>query len=844
MSAGAIRAGRAFVELFADRANLSKGLAAAKAQLQGFASSAKSIGSSMLAAAGTSAVPFVAATTVFAGFEHSMARVKALSGASGEDFDRLRQKALDLGAQTEFSASQAAGALQFFALAGFGVKDMLAAVGPALNLASAGQVEIAEAADITAKIMAGMGIAAEDVGGAVDVLTKAMTTANTDILQLGDAMKYVGPIAKSAGLQFEEVVAAVQALSNAGIQADMAGTTLRGAILSLANPTAEAQTELDNLGIAVADAQGDFRPLVDIVRDFQGAIAGMGSAEKLRVLGNIFSQRQATGFAELIAVGGDKLAEFTRRLEDAGGTAEKVANTQMDTLKGDAIIALSALEGLGITVGEAFGEDLRAGTRGITTFINAAGEWVKENREVVQTVAVAVGVVGGLGGALWAVGYVASLSAGALGMVISVLSGVAAFGAPVAAVTTTVLALDHAFGGVELGIGDLVDSALPSLSKAWSKTTASIVGEISALNTRMSGVTTAALEALKAGDVEAAANAMLAGVNAEFTRFVAQGKEVWLDFTSFVEELFAAATDRIAESFVALWARIKTQGRQNANEFGHDVREGAAPAIDKLAQGLAPLFAGGDGDRLGQQRDAIEAAKEDAARLRQIRGETKLSDKAAFQAERDALTKTLKEDQERRRKDREADLERRREAIKAGVVKADASSAVAQQAAGMADAADAAEALATASVTLKELAEQNQDEIDRLLWGIVQAAARKVDFDEGNPADASLALADAQRHFDGAADASLALADAEKEFAKTVAKSPPKGGPGGSPEENGAETVAKQITGTWSGERLGALGASKTAAEKTAKNTEEMVKVQKEVLSETKRNRPEPLPWS
>ena len=234
-----IRAGRAFVELgVSDR--LTRGLKRARQRLQAFAGGVRRIGQRMVAASAAAVTPLAVGATVFASFEQRMARVKALTGATGKDFQRLSDEARRLGETTVFSASQAAEAMSFFALAGFKVDEILKAIGPTLNLAAAGQLEIAQAADIAAKIMAGMGLAADDLGRAVDVLTKAMTTANTDLAQLGDAMKFVGPIAKSAGIEFEELVAAIQLLSNAGIQGEMAGTTLRTALLSLTSPSEQA----------------------------------------------------------------------------------------------------------------------------------------------------------------------------------------------------------------------------------------------------------------------------------------------------------------------------------------------------------------------------------------------------------------------------------------------------------------------------------------------------------------------------------------------------------------------------------------------------------------------------
>src|SRR5690606_21948473 len=217
----------------------------------------------------------------------------ALTGAAGPDFEKLEERAKELGRTTVFSASQAAEAMSSFALAGFDVQQILKAIGPTLDLAATGQIEIGQAADIAAKIMAGMGLEADQLGHAVDVMAKAMTSANTDLEMLGDAMKFVGPIAKSAGRSLEETVAIIQALSNAGIQAERAGTTLRGILLSLTSPSAEAEKELQKLGVRINDAQGNVRPLADIIDDLNGSLAGLGSGEKLGILGKIFPARQA-----------------------------------------------------------------------------------------------------------------------------------------------------------------------------------------------------------------------------------------------------------------------------------------------------------------------------------------------------------------------------------------------------------------------------------------------------------------------------------------------------------------------------------------------------------------------
>lgn len=303
-------------------------------------------------------------------FEYSMSRVAALTGATGGDFDSLRQRAIEMGAATVFTASQSAEAMGFFALAGFDTAKILKSIKPTLDLAAAGQLGIGQAADISAKIMAGFGLTADQLGPKVDVLAKAFTTSNTDLTMLGDAMKYVGPIARSAGMGFEETTAAVMMLSNAGIQGEMAGTTLRGVILSLANPTADAKAELDKLGITVRDQRGNFLPLVNIIGQFQEKLAGMGSADRLRILGEVFEKRGGAGFAALLDQGPEQLAKFTASLGDAAGTAERIAGVQLNNLKGDFEQLAGAAESLKIALESSVDSPLRRIVRSATDAVN------------------------------------------------------------------------------------------------------------------------------------------------------------------------------------------------------------------------------------------------------------------------------------------------------------------------------------------------------------------------------------------------------------------------------------------------------------------------------------------
>lgn len=518
-----IRAGRAFVELgVSDR--LTAGLKAAQRRLKAFGAGVRSIGQQLAAASAVAATPLVLSSATFATFEQSMARVRALTNASETDFQRLAGEAKRLGESTVFSASQAADAMGFFALAGFDVEQILRAIGPTLNLAAAGQLEIAQAADIAAKIMAGMGIEADRLGESVDVLTKAMTTANTDLLQLGDAMKFVGPIAKSAGIAFEEIVAAIQLLSNAGIQGEMAGTSLRGAILSLTSPSREAADTLKELGVSVLDAQGNVRPLADIIDDLNRAMEGMGSGQRLEVLGTIFPARQAAGMAELLSQGADRLREYRGALEDAGGTASRIAGVQLNTLRGQVTILRSALEGLGIAVGESLVGPLRVATHFITRASGAIAQWVRENRSVVVIAAASILVIGGVGVVLVGLGIAAQAAAFVIGGLGAILAGVKIAFAAVAAVIGALLSPIGLVVAAVVGLGAavLVSSGVVGEAITWLGEQFARLREI--VTTVVQGIT----DALAAGDIELAARVLWLALKLAWQQGVAALNSIWL----------------------------------------------------------------------------------------------------------------------------------------------------------------------------------------------------------------------------------------------------------------------------------------------------------------------------
>ncbi len=541
-----IRAGRAYVELGTSD-KLTAGLRRAQSRLTAFARSVRQIGQGLVKASAAAVIPLAISGKVFANFEQRMARVQALTGATGAEFDKLAVEAKRLGESTVFSASQAAEAMGFFALAGFNTSQILKSMKPTLDLAAAGQLEIAQAADIAAKIMAGMGISADELGNAVDVLTKAMTTANTDLNQLGEAMKYIGPIAKSAGIEFEEITAAIQLLSNAGIQAEMAGTTLRGAILALTSPSAEASAKLAELGVSVVNAHGNVRPLADIIEQLNNAMAGMGSGERLNVLGQIFQARQAAGVAELLSQGAQKLRDYTDALRNSGGVAARIAGVQLNTLTGDTIILKSALEGLAIAIGESIGPPLRIAVAAITRVAGAVTKWVRENRDLVVMVGAAAIAVGGLGIALLSLGVAVKVAAFAFGGLLSLALLVKAVFAGLAGVIGLVVT---PLGAIVAGLATIA-VGLAAYTGTIGRATAWIADAFNDLRAYIGDILQAIVDAFRAGDTQAAAKVMWAALRVEWERGAAFLKGVWFIIEStwidFLERFSTGAVNVIAD---------------------------------------------------------------------------------------------------------------------------------------------------------------------------------------------------------------------------------------------------------------------------------------------------------
>jgi len=339
--------GKVVIETDLDSSGIEKGLS----KLGSI--TAKGMKAATVAITGTAAaLGGVAAAAIKVGsdFESQMSRVKAISGATGEEFEQLKEQAMQLGADTSFSASQAAEGMENLAAAGFTTSEIMNAMPGLLNLAAASGEDLASSSDIAASTLRGFGLAASDAAHVADVLAANANRTNSSVADTGEAMKYVAPLARSAGLSLEETAAAIGIMANAGVNGSQAGTSLRGALSRLSKPTKDMSEAMDELGISFYDSNGKMKSLTEQVGMLRQATEGMTDEQKNNYLVTLYGQEALSGMLALINEGEGSLGELTNAYKNCDGAAQEAAETMQDNLSG----ALEQLGGSAETLGLAF----------------------------------------------------------------------------------------------------------------------------------------------------------------------------------------------------------------------------------------------------------------------------------------------------------------------------------------------------------------------------------------------------------------------------------------------------------------------------------------------------------
>lgn len=341
---------------------------------------AKGLKAATTAITGTSvALGGIAAAAIKAGsdFESQMSRVKAISGATGEEFNKLKEQAIQLGADTAFSSKQAAEGMENLAAAGFATNEIVDAMPGLLSLAAAAGEDLATSSDIAASTLRGFGLEAKDMAHVADVLAANANRTNSSVAQTGEAMKYVAPLARAAGLSLEETAAAIGIMADAGIQGSQAGTTLRGAISRLSKPTDDMQEAMDELGISFYDSNGKMKSLTEQVGMLRKATEGMTDEQKNNLLVTLYGQEALSGMMALINEGEGSLGDLAEAYKGCDGEAQKAAETMQDNLSSALDQLGGSAESLGIVFYESVAENLKKTAQSATDSVNNITEAFK-----------------------------------------------------------------------------------------------------------------------------------------------------------------------------------------------------------------------------------------------------------------------------------------------------------------------------------------------------------------------------------------------------------------------------------------------------------------------------------
>ena len=388
-----------------------------------------------------------AAVKTTADFDSSMSKVSAVSGAVGKDFEALRSKAREMGATTKFSASDAADAMNYMAMAGWKTEDMLDGISGIMNLAAASGEDLATTSDIVTDALTAFGKSAEDSGRLADIMAAASSNANTNVAMMGESFKYVAPVAGAMGYSMEDTALAIGLLANSGIKAGQGGTALRTMLTNLAKPTDDMAAKMQQLGISLEDGEGNMYSLREVMGqlregfsdirmpadEFQASMADLQSqfdegkiSEDKYIDATMELMKQAygaegalkaeaaatiagkTGMAGLLAIVGASEEDFNKlanAIDNSNGTAEEMAKVMQDNLNGQITILLSALQELAISVGDILMPKLREFVTKVQDIVDKFNKLTNEQKEnLIRWIALAAAI----GPVLFIVGKIAS----------------------------------------------------------------------------------------------------------------------------------------------------------------------------------------------------------------------------------------------------------------------------------------------------------------------------------------------------------------------------------------------------------------------------------------------------
>lgn len=374
-------------------------------------------------------------------FTSTMSEVSAISGATGEDFEKLEACAREYGATTVFSASNAAEALKYMSLAGWDADQSTSALGGVLNLAAASGMELGAASDMVTDYLSAFAMEAGDAAYFADLLSYAQSHSNTTAEALGEAYKNCAANLNAAGQDVETVTSLLEGMANQGYKGSEAGTAMAAIMRDITNGMKDGAIKIGETSVAVMNAQGNFRDLTDILTEVEAATNGMGDAERAVALSSTFTADSTKGLNLILNEGMDNIAGYEEELRGASGSAEEMANIMNDNLSGDVAAMNSAFEELGLKIYDALESKLRAGVQFITNGVIPAIEWLGGH---IPEVTIAVSGLGAVIAAMnW--GTISSKIAMVKGALVKLAAALGGVSLPAIAIIAVITAVALAF---------------------------------------------------------------------------------------------------------------------------------------------------------------------------------------------------------------------------------------------------------------------------------------------------------------------------------------------------------------------------------------------------------------
>ena len=357
---------KGFVSAYNDLKVFGDKSATAEQKLNGLSSAFKTTGGLLsknvtLPIVGVGAAAVKTATD----FEAGMSEVKAISGATGSEFDALRDKAIEMGAKTKFSASDSADAFKYMAMAGWDASQMMDGIAGIMDLAAASGEDLATTSDIVTDALTAFGLQASDSAHFADVLAQASSKSNTNVGLMGETFKYVAPVAGALGYSIEDTAVAIGLMANSGIKGSQAGTALRSTITRLAKPVGEAKDAVEELGISITNADGTMKPLSQTMVELREKFAGLTEEQKAQYAAMLAGQEGMSGLLAIVNASDEDFQKLTDEINNANGAAEDMASVMMDNTAGAVEQLKGALESAGILIGEK-----------LTPYIRQLAEWI------------------------------------------------------------------------------------------------------------------------------------------------------------------------------------------------------------------------------------------------------------------------------------------------------------------------------------------------------------------------------------------------------------------------------------------------------------------------------------